>query len=259
MPRYLFKRNYKLGRLRHARMSPGGAIATSGGGPPAANLQLWLKADAITGLNDGDRVTTWIDSSGNSRDATQSVAADKPTYKTNILNGKPVVRFAASNSEFMNLPDFLTGFSAGEIFIVVKLNNDPPAVGDGGIWNFGSDGIATHYCYIDGVVYDEFATTARKDTGNQTPSLAAWRLYNISSQANEWTSRLDGTQVFTTATNTVGWTTSPTIGTSTVGATPTYYCDGDIAELLLYSAVLSASDRTAVKTYIAAKYNLTLA
>ncbi len=253
MPRYLFKRNYKLGRLRHARMSPGGAIATSGGGPPAANLQLWLKADAITGLNDGDRVTTWIDSSGNSRDATQSVAADKPTYKINIINGKPVVRFAAANTEFMNLPNFLTGFGAGEIFLVVKLNNDPPVTGSGGIWDFGSDAASSHYCFDDGFIYDEFATTARKGTVNPTPSLAAWRLYNVSSQANEWTSRLDGTQIFTTATNTVGWSTTPKIGGET------FFCDGDIAELILYSTVLSTADRTAVKTYIAAKYNLTLA
>ncbi len=249
----LFRPKYKLGRLRHTHYSPGGAPASASAGPPMANLQLWLKADAITGLNDGDRVTTWIDSSGNSRDATQSVAADKPTYKTNILNGKPVVRFAASNTEFMNLPNFLTGFGAGELFLVIKVNNDPPATGSGGVYDFGSEAASSHYPFDDGVIYDEFATTARKTTGNPTPTLAAWRLYNVSSQANEWTSRIDGTQFFTTATNTVGWSTTPKIGGET------FFCDGDIAELLLYSAVLSASDRTAVKTYLAAKYNLTLA
>lgn len=58
-----------------------------------SGLKLWLKADAITGSNDGDSVTTWTDSSGNTNNATQSTAANKPTYKTNIINGNPVVRF----------------------------------------------------------------------------------------------------------------------------------------------------------------------
>jgi hypothetical protein len=34
-----------------------------------ANLQVWLKADAITGKNDGDAVVNWPDSSGNDNDA----------------------------------------------------------------------------------------------------------------------------------------------------------------------------------------------
>ncbi len=59
------------------------------------NLQLWLKADAITGLNNNDPVSTWVDSSVNGRNATQSGAA-RPTYITSALNGKPVIRFDGS-------------------------------------------------------------------------------------------------------------------------------------------------------------------
>src|SRR5262245_95497 len=58
-----------------------------------SGLKLWLKADAITGPNDGDPVTTWPDSSGNGNDATQATAAKKPTYKAGIQNGRPVIRF----------------------------------------------------------------------------------------------------------------------------------------------------------------------
>lgn len=60
-------------------------------------LKLWLKADAITGLNDGDPVGTWNDSSGNGNNAAQSTAANKPTYKTSIINSQPIVRFDGSN------------------------------------------------------------------------------------------------------------------------------------------------------------------
>jgi hypothetical protein len=56
-----------------------------------AGLLAWYKADAITGLSDGDPIGTWPDSSGNGRDLTQATAAAKPTYKTNRQNGLPGV------------------------------------------------------------------------------------------------------------------------------------------------------------------------
>src|SRR4051812_19518760 len=61
-----------------------------------SGLKLWLKADSLS-LNDGDAVTTWTDSSGNSNTASQGTAANKPTYKTAVLNALPVVRFDGSN------------------------------------------------------------------------------------------------------------------------------------------------------------------
>src|SRR3990167_3932393 len=83
-----------------------------------SGLQLWLKADAITGLNDGDSVTTWTDSSGNSNDATQSTAANKPIYKTSIINSKPVLRFDGSNDQ-MNVPA-LSGTAMSIITVASK-------------------------------------------------------------------------------------------------------------------------------------------
>src|SRR5690349_14628207 len=57
-----------------------------------SGLVAWLKADALS-LSNGDAVASWTDSSGNSNTPTQSTAANKPTYKTSILNGKAIVRF----------------------------------------------------------------------------------------------------------------------------------------------------------------------
>ena len=58
-------------------------------------LSVWLDADQITGLNDGDAVSTWNDASGNSNNATQTDTAKQPTYEVNELNGKPVVKFTS--------------------------------------------------------------------------------------------------------------------------------------------------------------------
>ncbi len=56
------------------------------------SLLAWYDADAITGLSDDDSVATWEDESGNGFDATQTIGSLQPTYKTSILNGKPIVR-----------------------------------------------------------------------------------------------------------------------------------------------------------------------
>ena len=57
------------------------------------SLLAWYDADSITGLSDGDRIGTWFDRTANSFDATQAISDSlKPLFKTNILNGKPIVR-----------------------------------------------------------------------------------------------------------------------------------------------------------------------
>ena len=82
-------------------------LEVSGTVPPApsaaapntiSNLQLWLKADAITGLADGAAVASWVDSSTGGHNATQATAGLQPKYRSTsavvpLINGLPVVQF----------------------------------------------------------------------------------------------------------------------------------------------------------------------
>lgn len=81
---------YNIKLRATVEIEPGGAVfqPTDVGG-----CVLWVKADAITGLSDGDPVGTWADQSGNGNDLVQATAAKKPTYETNECNGEPIVRF----------------------------------------------------------------------------------------------------------------------------------------------------------------------
>jgi hypothetical protein len=131
-----------------------------------SGLVLWLDADAIEGLNDGDPVTTWEDQSGNNNDATQSSASAKPTYQTNELNGKPIVRWDGTD-DYMTLGDVAAldfGTNNFSVFIVVKATADEKAIlvkdnfaGDGnGIYILSSDG--DKYFYWNGAVGTSFGT-----------------------------------------------------------------------------------------------------
>jgi hypothetical protein len=54
----------------------------------------------ISGISDGGALTTWSNRTG-TNDASQSAATQKPVYKTNQLNGNPVVEFNASETDRM--------------------------------------------------------------------------------------------------------------------------------------------------------------
>lgn len=64
--------------------------------PRFAGASLVYDSRRITGLSDGDPVSSWNDISGNAYDATQTGTA-RPTYETREQGGQPAIRFDGSN------------------------------------------------------------------------------------------------------------------------------------------------------------------
>ncbi len=73
------------------------SLGTSLAADPAGvtGAVLWLDASQLTGLTDGQTVSTWTDMSGNGNNATLSKGA--PKYRTNVLNGQPIMRFTTAD------------------------------------------------------------------------------------------------------------------------------------------------------------------
>jgi hypothetical protein len=135
-------------------------------------------------------------------------------------------------------------------------------MGDGpirGLWQFGGTGERMHFPYTDSTIYDNFCTEPRKTVGNPTPSLTEWRLYNVKSATNNWSSSIDGVTLYSTATNTPVFTGLRHIGLSrnTLGDN-LYYLWGYIAEIIIYNRLVDATERSQINTYFSTKYGLTL-
>jgi hypothetical protein len=231
-------------------------------------LALWLDASDLTTLwqdsgrttpvaANSDPVGAWDDKSGNARHFTQATSSKRVSYLTNLVNGLPALDDDGGD-DALEGPNAFTGLTAAEVFVVVKVDNDPggPSADPNDLWQFGTHAAATHYPYSDSNVYDGFGSDTRKSTGNPTLALTSWRLYNVVTTSSEWTSFIDGTQHYTTATNTVAFPTLPRLFWHSATATGLV---GNIAELILYNAKLGTTDKDSVESYIASKYALTIA
>ena len=223
----------------------------------------WCEARLLTGLSDGDAVTTFTDQSGLGNHWSQSTSGSKPIFKTGGPNGHPVLRFDGTDDYLTLASDILSGETEGEVFLVVKIDNDPGASGVDGLWKMDGDGTnACHYPFNgNGEIYEAWGSTARKATAvNPTPALTSFRLYNVSSKASEYKIRLDGTEIYTTATNTFSSMTGShrNLGRS-VGLFGNAYLDGDIAAIVIVDTVLSGTDRDTIEATLGSTYGLTIA
>ncbi len=73
---------------------------------PAPALVTWFKADALTNLANGAKISTWPDASGNADDAAQSNNSQQPTFVANGFGGLPVVRFNSTNQTYLSFSPF---------------------------------------------------------------------------------------------------------------------------------------------------------
>lgn len=227
--------------------------ATSGGGGGGAiadptditGLALWLNAEDITGLVDGDPVTTWADSSAAGNDASQTTASAKPTYKTGILNSLPVVRFDGG--------DYLTCgtlVSHDDLTVFVVCNKTS---GTGNRALFVTDKYGVYSSLSSSNHWGAFIGTGHIGvTPLDSRYTAARAVFHRPAQFGVCEIALDGTGP------SVGGS-APTTRTGTaIGADPSgiQFHIGDIAEVIVYSRRLKPSEVVQVEEYLIDRYAL---
>ena len=226
---------------------------------PEYGLVLWLDANAITGLSDGAKVATWDDLSGEDNHATQTTEANKPTYKGNVLNSKPVVRFDGVNDHLIIDALLAGGTSSRTIFIVAKSDT----IGNKAMFMLNGDRSGT----ANARFYDITPEIWVRVFGNQQfhesfpTEFAILTIGNAeNAKVNEIYGWLDES-LLTAVGSANGDTTLNILGTrSSIGTIlndiTTYAWKGDIAEILVYNRELYDSEREMVEAYLSAKYGL---
>jgi hypothetical protein len=85
-----------------------------------AGASLVLDSRFITGLSDGDPVSTWSDRSGNGNNATSSGGA-RPLYVTTIQGGQPVVRFDSTDDGLIG--NFNYSVTSQTVVMTIKMSS----------------------------------------------------------------------------------------------------------------------------------------
>jgi hypothetical protein len=207
-----------------------------------SNLKAWYDATELV-LSDTNAVATWPDLSGNSNDITE--ATNRPTYRTNIQNSLPVVRFDGTNDRLSKVGG-ITGISAQPLTFFFALDSNTAGrrlVNVGTTFAIGHE--ATN-------VFRMFAGTNLDYVASNTNWNVHVCVFNTTSSAGS----LNGTlsSVATSGTNAAS-------GDFSVGSslTPSVFLNGDFGEIGVVNGAVSTADRQRIEGYLGWKWGVSLA
>jgi hypothetical protein len=232
----------------------------AGGGDPINDLpSIRLNADfSALGLSNGAAIASVPDSAGvNATGLTQGTSGSRPTFAAANQNGLGVATFDGIDDWF-NVPDGLGSASAWTTFLVVKADADAPDHGIG-LWSLqdvATAADATNFPYNgDGQIYESAFTSARKVVGDPTPSLAQWNIYEIVSASGKYEVMLNGSVIFTTASNAPANPDPVAIGRShNFDASNFTWYQGKIGQWVVCGQELDGSTRDVARSALQSKW-----
>lgn len=193
----------------------------------------WFDVSYETGWNDADLVNLWTDRVAVNGNATGS-GGTRPTYKTNIVNGRPILRF--SGNHYLSLTA-LKDYSAATWFFVLSresTGNSDYMLGNGGTYS-----------------YLQYASTWYSSNGVNKILVFSSGIFMLKCV------KYDGVNhtYYTNGSSNGQNTSAAALVYKDIGASG-YQLNADIAEVVLCNAALSDSQRIQVETYLNTKYVL---
>jgi hypothetical protein len=225
-------------------------------------LVLWLDATdpAANGVQPANNaaIASWVDKSTAANTVSQGTGANQPTYKTNIINSKPVVRFNGSTTSLVKTTVTSLG-STATVFVVGTINDNGFSAGT--FLEYSNAGTVNTGCLV---LYESallkwrvVVATVIADATYSTslPYSAVTTAYNNGSNSFLL---VNGTQQATAVTGNMDATSRLTLG-SLVSGIAGYFLNGDIAEVIVYNSSISSAERTLVSRYLGNKWGFTVA
>lgn len=233
-------------------------VVDCGDPPNLSDLGMWFDAarDATTSGSpsiDGDLVDSWLNQAG-TVDATAS-GTGRPTYKTGIVNGLPVLRFNGTTT-FMTIPD---GADNDETttFTFWCLINLASVAAYNMIVTKGSNAFAMQYEYrVAPTALNRFemvGTFPNLLSGNPVIPASVWRrLVATKDSTNGGITYVDNV-----VSHNGGMVVTDTADNVFIGKRfDGLFLNGDIAEWGFYKTELDATARQALDDYLVCKYAL---
>lgn len=243
----------------------------AGVGTSASNV-FWLKADAGTSSSvNATPISSWNDQSGNSINMSQTVAAQQPSFATNVINGFPAIQFdnvngAGVNDKMIGPDSPILDNTSGYSFFTVSR---PQNFGDAHVivskrTTVSVDQSFMLFYYTSNKMYIDIQTTNDRFPSNMTFSVNNNYIIDLiydgtlpsGSRCNLYSEEtLDKTAAETSTL--VPDNASPIILGTTDASDPRPF-GGYISEVIIYRQALPSAQRIIVNNYLSAKYNVSL-
>lgn len=225
--------------------------------PSLATLQVWFDAAQITGKSNGDAISLWPDMSGNGFNA--ATDGQNPHYITNVLNGKPAIRFETAATNGSGVSQTMRAFPTTlgvpyTVFVVARMRNPVGTTGRifSSIYPAAQNWLMGWWNGFERVMYAEGFITAGATgiTGN-------WHAYTSQGTGSLTTWWESGVQIDSNTNGLAGMNGAIALsgyGTTSSGQLENETSDFDMVEVIAYSSALNTTDRQTVEAYLQAKY-----
>jgi len=219
--------------------------------PSPVGMAIWLKADALTGLVDGDPVALWADSGLLARDATQANPANQPTYKAVALNGLPAVAFVSAGNQwldFVNIPDITA------VFWVAKLNTPP--LGALAFWLGGTGRFYPGPNGLNTFMWDPPPTPPPVIPSQTDPLILTGVTQLNGVSVNGTTTDRSVVDFEIWSLRTAGPVAADSIANDALSANSSFM--GDLCELIVFNTPVDATKAREIEAYLSRKYSVAL-
>jgi len=255
----------------------GTSLLVCGPGGVFTNLELWLRADigTSTTVDNGDLTgaSAWLDQSVNANNGAEANLGGgtpvEPTYQANEINFNPVVSFidpGSTNSSYINTTSntvsgdmtlislFRTGQDQG---VLDDFINTPAIIGA------NAPGTAD---YGLGMYQGQLVVNANTSTVFDATTTASYNVINPHFVLATRDQSSGAIEIFVegltaaTGTGSTAALTDPTsfgVGNHSDPDVQAQF-NGDIAEAIVFSSILTGEQQSRVETYLAIKYGLTI-
>lgn len=208
-------------------------------------LDFWLTANSLA-LSDNDPVADWLDISPSALNYGQNTSSAQPTFKENIVNSKPVVRFDGGD-QLAPDPTGLNWTAANTL-----------------IW-CGTPSSTSAYLFAEvafisafgGKAFEYFWDASGVERRTFAASASGFHILTLTRTdgTGNYVGYFDGAQVFSSAVVGPNWVGD---GIDTIGQRTGSFFTGDMCQMMHFSSILNNASLNNVHTYLSDEYGISI-
>lgn len=224
--------------------------------PPVANPTTWIDASLASSVTlSSGKVTQINDLSGNGRNLVQATSLNQPTYSTNVKNGKNAMLF--SGQQWVRQSSNWTPTDPITFYIVIMMSDSNTRIGTG--WtnyrldysNYQTNNMLGAGWQVEGG--NIMQQSSASNFGNNTWYYLTIIRYPDTGNGSTYVNNSFGSSGVIGGTPAAMGSGVLTLGTRSDNAVP---MSGYIGEALMYNGAHNGTQRNAVWSYLANKWNI---